>query len=255
MKNWSYRLLHGDCLERLKEIPDASVDMILTDLPYGVTACKWDNVIPFEPMWEQVWRVLKSNGVCLFFGTEPFSSSLRLSQLKAFKYDWIWHKSKPSGIATSKYMPMKNHEIVSVFADKKTLFFPIKEERDWTKVDGGKREITKFKTKNFGGSHLNKTDIKKQFSDLRNPTTIKFFKSIAGQNSKHPTQKPVPLLEYLITTYTQENETVLDFTMGSGSTGVAALNLKRKFIGIELEREYFRIARKRCREAIEGGMR
>lgn len=238
-------LIHGDCLEAMKLIPDNSVDMCLTDPPYGTTSCKWDSVIPFEPMWKELKRIVKPNGAICLFGSEPFSSALRMSNIKMFKYDWIWHKSRPSGIAQAKYMPMKSHEIVSVFASRKTVFYPIKEARQYNGKDSARKE---WKTWNSNSNHGLKNTDKKMISKLSSPKTVQFFKSISNfpkGNCKHPTQKPVPLLEYLIKTYTLEGETVLDFTMGSGSTGVAAKNLNRKFIGIEKDDKYFEIAKER----------
>lgn len=241
----SIKLILGDCLQRLKDIPDNSVDMVLCDPPYGTTACKWDTVIPFEPMWADIKRVTKENGAICLFGSEPFSSKLRMSNLKMFKYDWVWHKSRPSGIAQAKYQPMKAHEIISVFSKTKTIFNPIKEIRQY---NGSPSNRKPWKTWNNNSNHgLKKTD-KKIISHLSNPKTVKFFKSISNfpkGNCLHPTQKPVALLEYLIKTYTNEGETVLDFTMGSGSTGVAAKNLGRKFIGIEIDLDYYNIAKKR----------
>jgi site-specific DNA-methyltransferase (adenine-specific) len=242
------KLIRGDCLEKMKSIPDSSIDFCLTDPPYGITACKWDSVIPFEPMWEQLKRIVKDNGAIALFGSEPFSSNLRMSNLKMYKYDWVWHKSRSSGIAQSKYMPMKSHEIISVFAISKTVFYPIREKRV------GKSENRKpWATCNSGDSShgLNKTH-KKIIDELRNPTTVKFFKSTSNYPSSfHPTQKPVALLEYLIKTYTLENETVLDFTAGSFSTGVACVNLNRGFIGIEKDEGYFNIGVKRIKERIK----
>jgi site-specific DNA-methyltransferase (adenine-specific) len=244
------KLKLGDCLEVLKTMPDNYVDLILTDPPYGTTACNWDIVIPFEPMWEQIWRVLKPNGACLLFGSEPFSSTLRISQIKYFKYDWIWHKSKPSGISTVKYMPMKNHEIISCFSKNTCSFFPIMEEREASSIK--RLSQGTFKTWNTANSNLtglNKTE-KKQVPELRYPTTVKFFPSKSNNKENfHPTQKPVPLLEYLIKTYTNKGETVLDFTMGSGSTGVACVNTDRNFVGIEKDEKYFETAKQRIEEA------
>jgi len=244
-------LLHGDCLELMKYIPDNSVDMVLTDPPYGTTACKWDTVIPFDLMWKELKRITKDNGAIALFGSEPFSSYLRMSNIKMFKYDWIWHKSRPTGMATSKKMPMKNHEIISLFCKKTTKYYPLKEPR----VDNTGRYKTPVKSWNTGSSSIDgtqKTERVIRDKDFRNPTTIKSFNSIPNfpkNPNKHPTQKPVALLEYLIKTYTLEGETVLDFTMGSGSTGVAAKNLNRKFIGIEKEEKYYNIAKQRIDNA------
>lgn len=244
-------LLHGDCLELMKSISDKSIDLVLTDPPYGTTACKWDTVIPFEPMWKELKRVRKDNVAIVLFGSEPFSSHLRMSNINEFKYDWIWHKSKPSGISTAKYMPMKSHEILSVFGFGKLKFYPIKENRAESSIKRLKQG--KFETYNTskGLQHLLGKTEKKQVEEFRNPTSVKFFASKSNnKENHHPTQKPVPLLEYLIKTYTLEGEMVLDFTMGSGSTGVAAKNLNRNFIGIEKDLTYYDIATKRIYESL-----
>lgn len=197
-------------------------------------------------MWEQIWRVLKLNGACALFGSEPFSSHLRMSQIKFFKYDWVWHKSRPSGMALAKYQPMRNIETISIFAKKRNNFFPIKEQR----AESSQKRFKQGKFRCFGSGNSTNGIGKlksepKQIDKLRNPTQLKFFNSVTNRGGGHPTQKPVALLEYLIKTYTLEGETVLDFTMGSGSTGVAAQNLNRKFIGIEKEKKYFEIAKER----------
>jgi len=235
------KLFNGDCLEVMKELPDDSIDFILTDLPYGTTACKWDNIIPYEPMWKELKRIRKDNTAIALFGTEPFSSHLRLSNLKEYKYDWIWEKNRPTGLLNAKHQPMRNTELISIFYKKNGKYYPIKEQRLNNKY-------AKITYKNYSksnkvyGKHTD-TTRKKIADELRYPTTIKFFNT--DENRKHPTQKPTDLIEYLIKTYTQENETVLDFTMGSGSTGVACVNTNRDFIGIELDKEYFKIAKER----------
>ena len=234
-------LYKGDCLEVMKSIPDGSIDAIITDPPYGTTACKWDSVIPFDLMWEQLNRIIKPNGAIVLFGSEPFSSALRMSNIKNYKYDWIWKKNRGSNFALVKYQPMKEHEIVSVF--NKHNYYPIKEERS----EGGKsRAKNKINASNTGKREtLNRMKgIDSGYIDknLRNPSSVQKFNTEVG---KHPTQKPVELMEYLIKTYTNENETVLDFTMGSGSTGVAAKNTNRNFIGIEQDDKYFKIATER----------
>ena len=241
-------LMHGDCLELMKTIPDNSIDMVLTDPPYGTTACKWDTVIDFELMWKELKRITKDNGAICLFGCEPFSSVLRMSNIKMFKYDWIWHKDRPSGALNAKKMPMKNSENISVFYKKPPLFNRIFEPRIQNEES---RNRLKYKMSGkvsqaevYG--KIEDVENKKYDENLRNPTTVKFFKCPPNAKGKlHPTQKPVDLLEYLIRSYTIENETVLDFTMGSGSTGVACKNLNRKFIGIELDDKYFEIAKKR----------
>lgn len=227
----------------MKNIPDGSVDMILCDLPYGTTACKWDIIIPFEPLWEQYNRIIKSNGVICLFGNEPFSSKLRVSNLKNFKYDWYWNKTKPVGFANAKKMPLKDVEIISIFYNKMPNYFPqgliecnriinnstkIKKQNNITAINGGA-----FKSKSFIQQHTNY------------PRQVLKFSIEQGL---HPTQKPVPLLEYLIKTYTNEGETVLDNCMGSGSTGVACVNTNRNFIGIELDDTYFEIAKNRIEQ-------
>lgn len=238
------KLMHGDCLELLKTIPDCSVDMILTDPPYGTTACKWDTVIPFEPMWEQLKRIIKPSGAIVLFGSEPFSSMLRCSNLKMFKYDWIWVKTKTQHFAQAPYRPMTEHEIISCFsyggnaknANPRMVYNP----QGLVKCN----KFCKGKKATHSEHRMRLTDQKDYVQEWTGyPTTLLRFASVG--KPLHPTQKPVELLEYLIETYTQEGETVLDFTMGSGSTGVAAKNTNRKFIGIELDDKYFEIAKKR----------
>ena len=236
-----FELWHGDCLELMKYIPDGSVDLVLTDPPYGTTACKWDSVIPFEPMWEQLNRIIKPNGAICLFGSEPFSSALRMSNIKNFKYDWIWDKKIPSGMSYARFQPMRQTENISVFCNGKTVYNPQMVKRDKPIKGGG---MSKGETTN--NQHL--IALHKTY-EYKNPTNLIVFDKIR-KGSLHPTQKPVPLLEYLIRTYTNEGETVLDFTAGSGSTGVACVNTNRNFIGIELDEGYFNIAKKRIEEAV-----
>lgn len=243
-------LIYGDCLEELPKLQDKSVDLVLADPPYGITACKWDLCLPFERLWSEIWRICKG-AVCLF-GSEPFSSSLRLSQIKYFKYDWIWKKSHPSNFVCAKKQPMRNHEIISVFYKKQCNYFYIKEKREcnsasmkrWTYPKNKNAKDNQGNNQVQGGlkavAHKNIDPL------LRYPTSIKYFENCKRNKLVHPTQKPVDLLEYLIKTYTNEGDTVLDFCMGSGSTGVACKNLNRKFIGIEKEKKYYDIAVKRC---------
>lgn len=241
-------LRQGDCLELMKSIPDGSVDLVLTDPPYGTTVCKWDNVIPFEPMWEQLERIIKPNGAILLFGSEPFSSALRMSNLKHFKYDWIWKHGRCANFAQAPYMALKEHEIISVFsaggccktAKNRMPYFP----------QGTKKCDIKVRGK--GSSELRPSKgVQQDYLQ----TVTGYPKSVlefSKERAKfHPTQKPVALLEYLIRTYTQEGETVVDFTMGSGSTGVACVNTGRNFIGIELDPGYFEIAKERIEEVKE----
>jgi site-specific DNA-methyltransferase (adenine-specific) len=227
----------------MKTIPDQSIDLILTDPPYGTTACKWDSVVPFEPMWLELKRIVKKPAAICLFGSEPFSSHLRLSNLNDYKHDWIWHKSNPKGHLNSKKYPLKLYEIISVFCSKTPKYLP----QMWdskpmnTVYSGGGNGLDstygKMRT-------IKKTEIN---SKKRFPVDIIKFNDLPGNHSErvHPTQKPVALLEYLIKTYTLEEDTVLDFTMGSGSTGVAAKNLNRNFVGIEKDDNYFEIAKQR----------
>lgn len=234
----------GDCLELMKEIPDKSIDMILCDLPYGTTQCKWDNIIPFEPLWEQYNRIIKNNGAIVLFGTEPFSSYLRLSNLKNYKYDWIWDKVKGTGFLNAKKQPMRNHELISVFYKKQCLYNP--------QMTHGHKLKKSYRSKDLQTDVYGemKNDYTYESTD-RYPRSVQVFKTDTQNSSLHPTQKPVALLEYLIKTYTNENDVVLDNCMGSGSTCVAAINTGRHYIGIELEHKYFEIAKKRIEEAHE----
>ena len=231
-------LMQGDCLESMKTIPDGSVDMILTDPPYGTTACRWDSVIPFEPMWEQLKRIIKPNGAIVLFGSEPFSSALRMSNIKQYKYDWVWDKKKPGAIGIAKYQPLRYTENISVFYEKRCKYFPIMIEREKVKISRN------YKRSEINHESLGAMTENKEFTH-KFPSNILQFSNASQKGKLHPTQKPVALLEYLIKTYTQENETVLDFTMGSGSTGVACKNTNRSFIGIELDEKYFQIAKGR----------
>ena len=228
--------MHGDCLELMKTIDDKSVDMILCDLPYGTTACKWDNVIPFEPLWEQYNRIIKDNGAIVLFGSEPFASKLRLSNLKNYKYDWIWNKKLAGNGLLAKKQPLKIHEVVCVFNSK--IYYPqMMEGKSRKKMTKGLKDCELFK---------NNSIVEEYTNNLYYPISIQQF-TLANlrKNRLHPTQKPVALLEYLIKTYTNEGETVLDNCMGSGSTGVACKNLNRGFIGIEKDDNYFNIAKNR----------
>lgn len=232
-------LYKGDCLEKMKEIESGSIDLILTDPPYGTTACKWDSVIPFEPMWEQLNRIIKPNGAIVLFGSEPFSSALRMSNIKNYKYDWVWDKKKGGSPLLSKIQPIRVTEDVAVFGKGKLTYNPIMTEREKPKRRGGNTgKVSETTGNSFTEDKIYTHKYPKNIIEVSN----------ANQRGKvHPTQKPVALMEYLIRTYTNENETVLDFTMGSGSTGVACVNTNRKFIGIELDDEYFKIAEKRIK--------
>lgn len=229
-------LMKGDCLERMKEIPSGSVDMILTDPPYGTTACKWDSIIPLEPMWEQLKRIIKPNGAIVMTASQPFTTTLIASNMKMFKYCWVWDKKIPSGMSYARFRPMQQTEDICVFTSngEKTMYNAQMVLRDKPIKGGG---MSKGETTN----NQNLKALKKTYTH-KNPTTLIQFDKVR-KGSLHPTQKPVALMEYLIKTYTNENETVLDFTMGSGTTGVACKNLNRKFIGIELDDHYFEIGK------------
>ena len=234
-------LYKGDCLEVMDKLIEQGikVDAIITDPPYGTTACKWDSIIPFDKMWERLNKLIKPNGAIVLFGSQPFTSALVMSNPKKYRHEWIWQKDKGSNFANTVREPMKEHESILVFADKKWTYNKQMEERKGSgKKSVGSTNKHYKKSENYGlfqGAEF-------KVSELRVPSSIQFAKRQTGD---HPTQKPVPLLEYLIKTYTNENETVLDFTMGSGSTGVACVNTNRKFIGIELDDNYFEIAKKR----------
>ena len=232
------KLLHGDCLERMKEIPDKSIDMILCDLPYGTTACKWDVIIPFEPLWAQYKRIIKDNGAIVLFGSEPFSSHLRMSNIKNYKYDWIWNKTTFANQMCAKFQPLKIQENISVFSKKKHIYHP----QGLIEINKITKQGSKITDNNGGG--VRKTEYFQQYTNY--PKNILEFKR--DLPNVHPTQKPVALLEYLIKTYTIEGETVLDNCMGSGSTGIACINTNRNFIGIEKDDKYFEIAKKRIEE-------
>ncbi len=227
----------GDCLEVMKTIEDNSIDAIICDLPYGTTACKWDSVIPFEPLWEQYNRVIKDDGAIVLFGSQPFTSVLVNSNIKMFKYEWIWEKDGGSNFATVKYMPMKEHENILVFGKGKIKYNEQRQERigsrkgkKTTTTDSGRKDSVYGTQK--GGK---KFDVPK----LRCPRSIQRFNRERGQ---HPTQKPLELLEYLVRTYSNENDTILDNTMGSGTTMLACKNLNRNGIGIEKDPQYYAVA-------------
>jgi DNA modification methylase len=245
-------LIQGDCLENMKDIPDKSVDAIICDLPYGTTVCKWDTIISFNELWVQYNRIIKDNGAIVLFGKEPFSSLLRTSNLDMFKYDWIWKKDTKSNFPQAGFQPLNNIEIISVFSKAYARAFP---ENDTKHIsmkynpqmkDGKEYTIPKESktTQIFGTNHKNgKYKHKQKDTTKRFPFNTLEFKT--DKDKFHPTQKPIAILEYLIKTYTNEGDTVLDNCMGSGTTGVACKNLNRNFIGIELDSECFKIAEKR----------
>ena len=235
------KLYKGDCLEVMKLIPSGSIDAIITDPPYGTTACKWDSVIDFELMWEQLNRIIKPNGAIVLTASQPFTSALVMSNPNMFKYCMVYEKTKASNYLQAKKQIMKYHEDICVFYNKQCTYNPqmVKgEPYKKTHRNGNKEGAVYSKdTRKNGDIFIN--------DGKRYPSSIIKFKNPSGRGQLHPTQKPVALMEYLIKTYTNENETVLDFTMGSGTTGVAAKNLNRNFIGIEMDENYFKIATER----------
>lgn len=243
-------LIHGDCLIEMDKLIEegVKVDAIITDTPYGTTACKWDSVIPFDDMWERLNKLIKPNGAIVLFGSEPFSSALRMSNIKNYKYDWVWNKDQAGNFANAKRQPMKTYENVIVFNSK--TYYPIMTEAIKKNIrpisDGAKVNVTGMTQR-----HSKNYNPKKRY-----PKAILSYSTNKAECNKihrvHPTQKPVALMEYLIKTYTNTNETVLDFTMGSGSTGVACVKTNRDFIGIEKDDKYFEIAKKRTKEAMDG---
>lgn len=225
----------------MDSIPDKSIDAITTDLPYGTTQCKWDTIIPFEPLWEQYNRVIKDNGAIVLFGTEPFSSHLRLSNLKSYKYDWIWDKVKGTGFLNAKKQPMRNHELISVFYKKQCTYNPQKTYGYKMKKSYRSKDL---QTEVYG-------EMKNDYtykSTERYPRSIQVFSTDTQNSSLHPTQKPVALIEYLIKTYTNEGEVILDSCASSMTTGIAAINTNRKVICIENDEDIFKVGRNRVME-------
>jgi site-specific DNA-methyltransferase (adenine-specific) len=235
------KLIQGDCLIEMQNIPDGSVDAIITDPPYGTTACKWDSVIDLPLMWEQLKRIIKPNGAIVMTAGQPFTSALVMSNPKWFKYDWVWHKPKGTGHLNAKKQPMRDKEDIVVFYKKPCTYNPQMTSGIPYKDKAGKDHKGVSSMTDSYGAYTNKREDNK---GTRYPKQVQRF-PVVERGTVHPTQKPVALMEYLIKTYTNEGETVLDFTMGSGSTGVAAKNLNRSFIGIEQDPNYFKIAEER----------
>ena len=235
-------LMLGDCLERMAEIPDGYVDLILTDPPYGTTACKWDSIIPLAPMWEQLKRVIKPNGAIVMTAAQPFTTTLISSNMKMFKYCWVWEKTLGTNPMLTKKQPFRKHEDVTVFYGKQPTYNP--------QMVAGAAYTDKARESGLDAINKGVRGQKKAIVNkgTRYPSSVQKF-SNGNNGNVHPTQKPVALMEYLIKTYTREGETVLDFTMGSGTTGVACKHQGRAFIGIELDAEYFGIAEERIRLA------
>lgn len=243
----------GDCLELMQNIPDKSIDMILCDLPYGTqkkNGCKWDVIISFELLWEHYNRIIKDDGAIALFGKEPFSSLLRCSNLQMYKYDWIWIKDTKSNFMQANYQPLNNIEMISIFSkayareikDKVKMKYNVQ----FIKRDAYKIPKQSKTTQIFATNHKNgKYEHKNRDTSLRYPYVTLHFNSVRGKNKLHPTEKPIDLLEYMIKTYTNEGDVVLDNCMGSGSTGIACINTNRSFIGMELDEHYFQIAKER----------
>ena len=255
-----YQLYNDDCIHIMQQLiqEDVKVDMILTDLPYGTTSCKWDVIIPLEEMWKCITGISKDNTPILLFGTEPSSSYLRMSNIKQFRYDWIWHKNTSGSFATARKMPMKYHEIISVFYRKLPTYNPQFQEyhestrkrfKQGEKVNRNKQLSNSTNQIQNGLSFEGISSI--DYKRGKYPESVQYFKAVRNSQGirVHPTQKPTELLEYMIKTYTNKGDTVLDFTMGSGSTGVACMQTNRNFIGIELDPKYYEIAEKRIMEA------
>lgn len=239
----------GDCLDIMNELPDGSVDMILCDLPYGTTQCKWDSIIPFDALWNHYNRLIKKNGAIVLFGSEPFTSKLICSNIDAFKYNWIWQKNKSTGFLNAKRQPLNDHETISVFYKNQCTYNPQMTVADKIYTRG---KVTRDKALGIQQSDCY-GEMKSYFqedSGMRYPKRIIYANNNHTREQLHPTQKPVDLCEYFIKTYTNEGETVLDNCMGSGSTGVAALNTNRRFIGIELDTTYSGIAKKRIQDMV-----
>ena len=243
------QLYHGDCLDILPTLEAGSVDAIIADLPYGTTACKWDTVIPFGPLWEQYKRIIKPRGAVVLFGSQPFTSTLVMSNVGWFKYEWIWEKTRGSGFLNVPYRPLLAHESIIVFSDAASTHSPKGTMAYYPQMGEGE-PYTDRRTRRVGGTFIFHTAITekqpKHAETKRYPRTVLKYSFDQGH---HPTQKPVALLEYLVRTYTNESETVLDNTMGSGTTGVACVQTGRNFIGIEIDEGYFNIAKARIEAA------
>lgn len=238
-------LMSGDCLQKMLEIPDNSVDAIICDPPYGTTGCKWDSVIPLDEMWKQLKRVAKPNAAIVLFSAQPFTSVLVCSNLEMFKYDWCWRKPKGTGHLNAKKQPMRDKEDIVVFYKKQSNYFPQMTDGKPYKNKAGKDHESNSSMSELYGQY---TNFRNENTGFRYPKQVIDF-GVVERGTVHPTQKPVALMEYLVKTYTNERETVLDFTMGSGTTGVACVNTSREFIGIERDENYFNIAVERINKA------
>lgn len=245
------KLYRGDCLEIMKELPEKSIDMVLCDLPYGTTNCRWDTIIPFEELWQQYKRIVKDNGAIVLFGSQPFTSCLVASNLQMFKYEWIWEKTTATGHLNAKKMPMKAHENILVFYKKQPTYNP-------QKTEGHKpvNTYTKYIATQNAGEIYGKAgkEVKGGGNTDRYPRSIQVFASDKQKNHLHPTQKPIELCRYLIRTYSNEGDVILDNCMGSGTTGAAAVLEGREFVGIEKDESIFQIAKDRIESMAAGGV-
>ena len=247
-ENSNFELWQGDCLELMKDIPDKSVDMIFTDLPYGTTHCKWDSIIPLDELWTHYKRIIKDNGAILLFAQTPFDKVLGSSNLQMLKYEWIWEKTQATGHLNAKKMPMKAHENILVFYKKLPTYNPQMTEGHTPIHSYTKYISTQNNTEIYG--RMNR-EISGGGETTRYPRSVLTFASDKQTCHLHDTQKPLALCEYMIKTYTNENEIVLDSCMGSGTTGVAALKHNRKFIGIEKEEKYYEVSKNRIIQSIK----
>jgi len=258
MKRSKYKLYNNDCLKQMQTLADegVKVDLVLTDPPYGVSTCKWDTVIPFEQMWEKVYDLSNPTTPTVLFGTEPFSTKLRMSNMENYKYDWIWKKPFSASIGIANYQPMRYHELISVFYKKAGQYYKQMIRRYSSRIKQGHKNNYQFRAGYnelimAGGKNVI-INASRYDPDWKNPSSVLEFNPVQSNSAEkvpHSSQKPVDLLEYLIKTYTHEGDVVLDFTMGSGSTGVACMNTDRDFIGIEIDKTYFDIAKKRISDA------
>ena len=254
----NYKLYNRDCLEIMDRLIEEGVvfDAIITDPPYGTTACKWDSIIPLDEMWERIDKLIKDNGAIVLFGSEPFSSKLRLSNIEMYRYDWKWNKKKPSNFQMMNFQPGRIHEDICVFSKAKAVYVKNKNNIKYNPQMEKRDKPIKINKSYYGNKNATLReghtikDIGSKTYEYRHPVSIVEFSNANIKKKVHPTEKPVGLMEYLVKTYTDENDLVLDFTMGSGSTGVACLNTNRNFIGIELDEKYFNIAKERMRVAV-----
>lgn len=249
IEDFKNKIICGDALEVLKEIPDESIDLVLTDPPYNITACKWDKKIDLDKLWQELIRISKDKTAIIFTASQPFTSILVMSNLKMFKHEWIWQKAVGSNFATLKYQPMKEHESILVFCKSSPNYYPQLETR---KGSGKKRSQYQYKSNTISGEVINKLKTnrkgEKYDENKRFPSSVQFFNNREKDRGLHPTQKPVALLSYLIKTYSSENDLVLDPFIGSGTTAVACKQLNRNYIGIEISKDYCKLAQQRIKE-------